>query len=278
MISVWWLVAAVVLLGGVALLAVLDARRTRARVRGLQDELTATRTELERISQQRWPGRTRQVARTAAKVVTETAGRLRQGGVTGLLASSLDDLTRWVRDDRTEIARLASRDGTLTVMFSDIVGSTELNERLGDARWVKELRTHDALVRAEIERHRGHVVKNQGDGYMVVFPSALGGVEAALGLQRRLSETRRRIGPAIGVRIGLHIGPVVSRQGDFFGRNVALAARVAAYAEGGETLVTDPVREAVEQAPHGQVVFTDPVTVDLKGLAGEHRLWRADSA
>ena len=152
----------------------------------------------------------------------------REGGVSALLTASLEELSRFVTEDRVEIERIAAPDGTVTILFSDIVDSTARNERLGDKDWLKVLRAHDAVVRREVEARRGHVVKSQGDGYMVVFPDPLAGVRAALAIQDGLPGSRRLRAADIHLRIGLHSGRVLSHEGDYFGRNVAMAARVAA--------------------------------------------------
>lgn len=212
------------------------------------------------------------VARTAARAVVGTAGRLREGGVSGLVSASLDDLTRFVTEDRVEIERIASPDGTVTILFSDIVDSTARNERLGDKRWLKILRAHDTVVRRAVEARRGHVVKSQGDGYMVVFPDPLSGVRAALAIQDGLRARRRLKSADVHVRIGLHTGRVLSHEGDYFGRNVALAARVAAYGAADEVLISDAVREAVAEAD--DLTLALAATTELKGLTGEHHLWR----
>ena len=78
------------------------------------------------------------------------------------------------------------------------------------------------------------------------------------------------------MRIGLHTGTAIEREGDYFGRNVAMAARVAAMADGGEILVTDEIVDALADSPDFR--FTEEDTVELKGLPGEHRLWSVEAA
>jgi class 3 adenylate cyclase len=128
-------------------------------------------------------------------------------------------------------------------------------------------------VRAQVAKLRGHVVKTQGDGFMVVFGVAADAVRAALGIQGALSEPPRRLRHTqIRVRIGLHVGPVVSREGDYFGRNVAFAARVAAEAAGAQILISDELRIALGDGDEFALV---PVgEVELKGLADRHALWQ----
>lgn len=214
------------------------------------------------------------VAERAVRAVVGTAARVRRHGVTGLLALSLEDLTAWALEKRPDILEVAAPDGTVTLLFSDIEDSTALNDRLGDRAWVKVLEAHDAVVRAAVERRRGQVVKTAGDSFMVAFRDPTEAVRAARSIQRTLARTldpRLRLTP-VRVRIGVHTGRVISRDGDYFGTNVALAARIAALADGGEVLVSDAVATAV--GAHPKLPLEDVGTVPLKGLPGEHRVWR----
>lgn len=240
-------------------------RQTRARVEELEKALATPTVQGQARTSAEW------VARKATQAVVQTAGRLRAGGVTHLVNSSLDDLAHWVSEDRGEIVRLTAPDGTVTMFFSDIENSTALNEQLGDRRWLGVLRSHDHVVRTAIEGHRGHVVKTQGDGFMAVFASPADGVQAATAIQRDLA-TKRRL-REIKVRIGLHTGPVLSRDGDYFGRNVALAARVAGHAAGGQTLASTAVRDGLRDLPDVDTLFRPVGEFELKGLTGVHELW-----
>ena len=143
--------------------------------------------------------------------------------------------------------RLAGPDGSVAILFSDIEGSTELNERLGDKEWVRLLARHDAAVRSAIDRHEGQVVKTQGDGFMAAFPSPEQAVRSAISIQQAFDRGRRKGPAAVLVRIGIHHGDVVHRDNDIFGRNVAQAARVAALAKGGEILVSDTVADGARR-------------------------------
>jgi class 3 adenylate cyclase len=264
----------------VAVLAVLLAAALGA-LAVVVRQLVATRRRLEAVlAEQRAPRPPKpvQFAGRAMKVVLDTASRVREGGVSELVMSSMQDFTRWAVEDRAGIVETAAPDGTVTVLFSDIEDSTALNEQLGDAGWIKLLEAHNRVVRAQVEAHDGHVVKTQGDGFMVVFGDPFEAVGAAVGIQadlRRARGRRLRATP-LKVRIGLHLGAVTSREGDFLGRNVAMAARVAAQAGGGQILVSDAVHDALADAeglrfdPYGEV--------ELKGLAGVHRLWCVESA
>jgi class 3 adenylate cyclase len=137
---------------------------------------------------------------------------------------------------------------------------------------VRVLDSHDRLVREQIRRNNGHVVKSQGDGFMVVFREPVQAVRAAVGIQRALEDNTGRLRRnRIRVRIGAHTGTVISKDGDFFGRNVAMAARVASQAAGGEIVVSDDVRMALDE--HDEFVLTPFEALELKGLAGVHELW-----
>ncbi len=232
---------------------------------------TETRTLREQLIAQPY-ARAMNVAGWAVRRVAGIPARVRERGVVGgLLMAPIEDLTRWVREDRAEIAKVTAPDGTVTILFSDIEDSTALNEQLGDEEWVRLLVAHDEVLREQVAKHRGHVVKTQGDGFMVAFSEPEEAVRAALDAQAALANPGRRLRRTpIRVRIGIHTGPVVSREGDYFGRNVALAARVAAMADGTEVLVTEEVRAAVPEFGYEPAFETE-----LKGLSGTYTLWRA---
>lgn len=228
--------------------------RARRQVRALRAQLAAReRGPLSR-------------GREAVRTVWETANLVREKGLGGALRSSVEQLAGWAAVERPDLALLADRDGRVTVMFSDIEGSTALNEELGDRGWVKLLDRHDKQVRQRVAQHHGHVVKSQGDGFMVAFADPGQAVRCAVDMQRDLAAAR----PAIRVRVGVHVGDAVLRGEDLFGRNVAMAARVAAAAGGGEVLVSDAVLEAVSGLDGPR--FGPARQTQLKGFAGTHRV------
>ena len=237
----------------------------RRRVRILRAQLDGTRRTA------------RQTAVLGLKTVVGTAVRMREQGVGGFLTSSIEELTGIALADRTEIVKVAAPDGTVVVLFSDIEDSTALNERLGDETWVRLLGAHDAVVRRHVDRHHGHIVKSQGDGFMVVFGDAADAVAAATEIQRSLAGGVRRVlrRTPIRVRMGVHVGAAIERDGDYFGRNVAMAARVAGQAEGGQILVSEPTHDSLAD----DVAFVgEAVVAELKGFPGQHRLWEVDWA
>ncbi len=204
----------------------------------------------------------------AVKAMWETVDRVREKGFGGALRSSIDDLAGWAQVERPALMRIAGPDGSVAILFSDIEGSTELNERLGDKEWVRLLARHDAAVRSAITRYDGHVVKTQGDGFMAAFGAPEQAVRSAIAMQQAFERGRRKGRATVLIRIGIHHGDVVHRDNDIFGRNVAQAARVAALADGGEILVSEAVSDAV--ADCDDIVLVDARKVELKGLAGEH--------
>lgn len=220
-----------------------------------------------------------QTAGIAMRTAIDTVSKLRERGVRSTLLASIDDFTRWALEDRREIARFAGPDGEVTIFFSDIENSTALNSELGDEEWVKLLAAHDRLLHTYVERHRGLVVKSQGDGYMVVFSTPELALGASLDIQRALSAKRQRSRrlrrTPIRVRIGLHTGTAIEKEGDFFGRNVAMAARVAAMADGGEILVSNDIAERLVDST--EFAFVEEDTVEFKGLPGEHQLFSVEA-
>ena len=262
------------LLAGALLVALVLATlwlRDRTRLRAARERIDALEADLDTALRPR-PATT-QVER-AVRSVVRTATQLRSQGVGGLLTSSLEDLQSWAAERRHQVASMAASDGTVTLFFSDIEDSTSLNARLGDETFVKVLAAHDELIRSRVERYRGQVVKTAGDGFMVAFRDAEAACRAATSIQQRLAAGRapralRRAG--VAVRIGVHTGTAVSRDGDYFGRNVATAARVGDLAHGGQVLVTDAVREALDE--DAAVVLTRHGEVELRGLPGTHVVW-----
>jgi class 3 adenylate cyclase len=261
------IIAALAVGEAIAILVVAVAlRRSRRRYRRLNESLHS------RDGAKRPPSF--DAASRAMRVAVKTASRVRsQGVVGGLLMSSLDDLTRWASESRGQIAEVAAPDGTVTLMFSDIENSTALNDKLGDEQWVRVLQAHDDLFRAQIESRGGKVVKSQGDGFMVVFSEVDAALRAATAIQRKLATRPARVlrRDPISVRIGIHIGTAVARDGDYFGRNVAMAARVAAQAHAAEIVVSDEAKRALHQPE--RFVFLPPRLVELKGLADTHTIW-----
>jgi class 3 adenylate cyclase len=180
------------------------------------------------------------------------------------LTTNVEQLVRVVRSDRTSVDASAAPDGTVTIAFSDIESSSVLLDRLGDADFVRLLAWHDRLVHESVELHHGFVVKSQGDGFMLAFPSAAYALRASLDLRERISPGFG--GVPLRVRIGLHVGEAMRHADDFYGRTVVIAARISALALGGEILASSLVHGLAQGL--GTFTFGAPRAVTLKGLDG----------
>ena len=213
--------------------------------------------------------------REAVKTVWNTANIMRKEGFGAAVRGSIEDLADWAEVERPDLARVTP-DGRVVIVFSDIEESTALNERIGDRAWVKLISSHDKLVSGLVKRRSGHVVKSQGDGFMIAFARAEEAVHCAIDLQDELrKEAKRKRHEEIRVRIGIHMGRSVRRGDDLFGRNVAMAARVAAEAVGGQVLVSQPVRDALGDCD--DVWFDEGRDVELKGFSGSYRLFAVEA-
>jgi eukaryotic-like serine/threonine-protein kinase len=215
------------------------------------------------------------------RTLTEEALALRleaQGLSTVDVRTSIDTMIAAVESERPDVRSFAAPDGTVTILFSDIENSTLMTERLGDERWLEVLRAHNSVFRRHLQSHGGHEVKSQGDGFMLVFPDPRRAVECAIAIQRELAEREVPDGERIRVRMGLHAGEAIREEGDFFGRSVILAARIAAQARGGEILVSEQLRELAGSdgaEADGEPDFDSGRELELKGLTGTHRVFRA---
>jgi pimeloyl-ACP methyl ester carboxylesterase len=181
------------------------------------------------------------------------------GGMEQILAEIEEFLTgtRSVGEDDRMLA---------TVLFTDIVGSTDHATRLGDARWRDLLEQHDAFTRRQLGRFRGRAVKTTGDGVVAVFD----GPARALRCAAALATGVRSLG--LEIRAGVHSGECEMRGDDVAGIAVHIAARVAQLAEAGEVLCTGTVRDLV--AGSG-LEFTPRGSQTLRGVPGEWPLWAA---
>lgn len=209
--------------------------------------------------------------REALKTAWNTANVMRKEGFGAAVRSSIEDLADWAEVERPDLARVTP-DGRVVILFSDIEESTALNERIGDRAWVRLISSHDKLVSGLVKRRSGYVVKSQGDGFMIAFARAEQAVRCGIDLQSELHRNaKRKRHEDIRVRISIHMGRSVRRGDDLFGRNVAMAARVAAQAVGGQILVSEPVREALRDCD--DIRFYEGRDVELKGFSGSHRLF-----
>jgi class 3 adenylate cyclase len=129
------------------------------------------------------------------------------------------------------------------ILFTDIVGSTRMTQRLGDDGAMSIVRTHDRIVRREIKRAGGSEVKHTGDGLMASFRSVSGALESAVAIQRTIAQQNRTTATTFDVRIGVAAGEPVVENDDLFGAAVQLAARLCNRAAAGQILVSGGVRD-----------------------------------
>jgi DNA-binding NarL/FixJ family response regulator len=212
-------------------------------------------------------------------------------GATGFLVKDTDpdQLVRGVRTvargdpllspsaTRTVITAIAEQDrqpalpegfGTnrvlATVMFSDIVSSTERVAQIGDRRWRDVLDRHDALIREELRRHGGREIKTTGDGFLALFDGPARAIRCAVEIRDALHAE------GVEVRIGLHSGEVELRGNDVGGIAVHLGARIAATAAPSEVVVSSTVKDLVAGSGIG---FADRGERELKGVPDRWRLF-----
>jgi class 3 adenylate cyclase len=179
----------------------------------------------------------------------------------GDTAAVIDEIEEFLTGER----HVAEPDRVLaTVLFTDIVASTERASDLGDSAWREVLDQHDAVVRTVLARHRGREVKSTGDGFLATFDGPARGIRCALELRAELAKL------GIEVRAGLHTGEVEMRGDDVGGIAVHIAARVQTAAAPGEVLVSRTVNDLVVGSGIG---FDDRGARALKGVPGEWQLF-----
>jgi class 3 adenylate cyclase len=168
-----------------------------------------------------------------------------------------------------QFARRLSRRGgpervLATVLFTDIVGSTELASRLGDSAWRELLQRHHALVRRELARFQGRELDTAGDGFFAAFDGPARAVRAASAIRDELQ------GLDLDIRAGLHTGECEVTDGKIAGIAVSIGARISSLAAPGEVLVSSTVKDLV--AGSG-IQFEDRGDHQLKGVPDAWRLF-----
>jgi len=157
--------------------------------------------------------------------------------------------------------------GLKTLLFTDIVGSTEHARELGDERWRALLARHDALLERQVERFNGHVVRTAGDGAFATFDGPGTGIRCALAIREALR------GLGLEIRAGVHTGEVELLGDDLGGIGVHIAARVSAAADAGQVLVSRTVADLIAGS---DIRLVDQGEHDLKGISERWRLYLAD--
>ena len=170
-------------------------------------------------------------------------------------------------------------EGTVTVLFTDVEGSTDLRTSRGDEPAHARLQTQGNIIRAQITEHGGHEVKTMGDGFMVAFASARAAISCAVGIQQRLDADNRARPQEdhVRVRIGMNTGEVIHQDGDLFGEAVNAAARIMGKASGGQILISETVRAVLGHG--GDAELLDRGRFRMKGFPERWRLfevvWRS---
>lgn len=156
------------------------------------------------------------------------------------------------------------------IMFTDMVGSTEMTTQLGDTMAVELLRAHDAIIRRCLEQHGGAEVKHLGDGIMASFDDVPASVATAIQIQEELASYNAKSETPIRVRIGIHAGEPVKESDDLFGSAVQMAARICDMAQGDTILLSREVKDACAGA---DLRFVPRGSETLKGFSGSVELF-----
>jgi class 3 adenylate cyclase len=173
-----------------------------------------------------------------------------------IVIEEVEELLPWQLRSRAHTQRVQR-----TFMFTDIVGSTNLLEAMGDEAWQSLLDWHDRLLRSLFSENRGEEVTAIGDGFFVAFESPDDALACAVAIQRGLAEHRKTAGFAPQVRIGVHASDATRVGRNFTGKGVHEAARLGALAEGSEIL------SSVDTATGGRYPMSESRTVTVKGIA-----------
>lgn len=165
---------------------------------------------------------------------------------------------------------LAAPGRMVTLVFSDVVGFTEMTNRLGDESSYRIMREHNAMVRGSLAEHDGYEVELLGDGFLLAFERPTSAIECMRALRRRLCGGDETSQP-LQVRVGIHMGEAIQDFDRFFGRSVILASRLSACAAPGEILISDAVREHLPT--EGVDLVGASRVVHLKGFADTQKVW-----
>jgi class 3 adenylate cyclase len=165
----------------------------------------------------------------------------------------------------------AAPSGLVTILFTDIESSSALRQRLGDTKAQELVHVHNTIVRDALKGHGGGEIKHTGDGIMASFPTASGGLECAVAIQRGVAaHVEEHPDAALGVYIGLNAGEPIAEEKDLFGTSVDLARRICDQADPGQILASDVVRQL---AMGKGFLFSDRGDVVLRGFEDPVRLY-----
>jgi class 3 adenylate cyclase len=212
-------------------------------------------------------------ARQLASKIRGARLMLQEGDSMGIVAGDWEATVQTIDDflDEGEQATTgAAPSGLVTILFTDIEGSTALTQRLGDARARDLLRQHERMVREALKAHGGSELKTTGDGFMASFSSATRALESAIAMQRAFAARNDSAEEPILVRVGMNAGEPIAEEADLYGTAVNLAARICGHAEAGQILASDVVRQLVAGK---DFLFTDRGEASLKGFDEPVRLY-----
>lgn len=162
-------------------------------------------------------------------------------------------------------AGMGKKEKMLSVLFSDVSGSTRLYEKLGDTEALRAVDRCLKRMERAVESFRGHIVKNIGDEVMAVFTSADDAFQAATEMQQRITDLPPVSGVKLAIRVGFHHGPVIEEGGDVFGDSVNTAARLAGLAKAGQVLISEQTQTLL--SPLLQQSTRDLDQMSVKGKA-----------
>jgi class 3 adenylate cyclase len=186
------------------------------------------------------------------------------------VVEAINDFLAPRKPARRKPPKAAGPSGLVTILFTDMEGSTTLTQRLGDAGAQEVLRTHNRTIRDALTARSGSEIKHTGDGFLASFASASHALECAVAIQRAFAAHNESAQEPIRVRIGLNAGEPVAEEEDLFGTAVQLAARICAHAQPGQILTSNVVREL---AAGKKFLFSDRGDVALRGFEDPVRLY-----
>lgn len=201
--------------------------------------------------------------RTADKVHAEAHGYVANEMIEVEL-SAVEAFLGRVQDPPSAKTRAIDDTAFRAIMFTDMVGSTEMTTQLGDTMAVELLRAHDAIIRRCLEQYGGGEVKHLGDGIMASFDDVPASVASAIKIQEKLASYNNNSETPIRVRIGIHAGEPIEERDDLFGSAVQLAARICDIAQADAILVSREVKDACTGA---DLTFAPTGSEMLKGFS-----------
>lgn len=184
------------------------------------------------------------------------------------MTRSLEDLIASFDNTAEGDIRSSIQHGTVTLVFTDIEGSTELAQSMGDDSWSETIEWHNETIKGIVEANHGTLVKTLGDGTMAAFESVREAARATFQIQSAFTDSGDD--QELKVRIGLHVGDVVLSGDDYLGNTVNKAARITAAGRGGDITVSTAVKAMLSDDP--EFDFGETHSIQLKGITGTHRI------